>query len=92
MARREVIEINCDRCNKKEVQNLNEIRANNDPELSLKFGNEEPIVFPDLCRRCRVSLKNYIDRVRMIKLEEEDKEKQVIGYPDASNGGRNKMK
>lgn len=69
MARREVIEISCDRCNRTETQNKSEVRTGEEPEITIKMGNVK-VEYPDLCRRCRTSVKNYFDHIRMVRPDE----------------------
>ena len=68
MARREVVEVECGRCQKKEVQSKTEL-----PEARDKSGNPIPefaavfhgraVTFEDLCRTCRQTIGNYFRRI-----------------------------
>ena len=84
MARREVLEVTCDRCNKKETQDKSEVIDK--VEFSLSFRDEE-ISYDDLCIRCRGAVKGYIDR--LIKKEKDKKDKAPARPPKRSFlGGR----
>ena len=72
MARREVVEVTCDRCSKTETQNKDEA-ASDKPEFTLYFGLHE-LIYQDLCRGCRRALENYIKKITM---EEPDGKKHT---------------
>lgn len=61
MARRDVVEVTCDRCGRTETQ------ASNDKEVE---GHEVTVTFhgetysyEDLCKRCRLAVKGYFNRI-----------------------------
>lgn len=76
MARREVIEIQCDRCSKVETQAKDEIPDNTksdgsaQPELLVRYHGKKT-VYDDLCRKCRRTVENYLKRILMIEDEKE---------------------
>jgi hypothetical protein len=74
MARRNVIEVKCDRCSRKETQDSDEIPKEQGPEFEAAFHGEK-IVFNDLCRRCREAVKGYFSRV--VKKVDDQVEKTV---------------
>jgi hypothetical protein len=66
MARREVIEITCGRCGKVETQTAEELpkEDGNKLEFQLRFQGKK-ISYDDLCRRCRRTLENYVEKITM---------------------------
>jgi hypothetical protein len=62
MARREVVEVVCDRCNRKENQNVSELPSSAGPELTVTFLGETA-QFSDLCKRCRAAVRGYYCRI-----------------------------
>ena len=73
MARREVIEVTCDRCTRTETQSPDSIpkKGATGPEASFKFHDQE-VSYDDLCRRCRDSLGNYFSKIIKEKVEDEE--------------------
>ena len=61
MARREVIEVTCDRCDKKETQGKGEVTDGAD-ELKVSFRGKEK-TFADLCIRCRSAVESYFNKI-----------------------------
>lgn len=60
MARRQVLEIHCDRCGR--LENQVPDSPVTEKEFSLTFrGNK--VTFQDLCGSCRKSLANYVQRI-----------------------------
>ena len=77
MARRQVIEVTCDRCKRTETQSTDD-----DPDRRAKIGKELAITFhgqvfeyEDLCRRCRGAVENYFNK--MTKSMEDEKSPEV---------------
>jgi len=68
MARRDVIEITCDRCGRTETQSSTETPKSTGPEIEATFHGEK-LSFGDLCKRCREAVKGYFGRIA--KKEEE---------------------
>lgn len=68
MARREVIEIVCDRCNKKDLQQKEQLSE--EPELVATFLGQKT-EYKDLCVKCRDAVKGYFSR--MTKRDDEEK-------------------
>ena len=72
MARREVIEITCDRCERTETQAPGMIAARD--KMSHEFSitlHGKSIQYEDLCRSCRKTLANYYDKVIKAKVEQD---------------------
>jgi len=61
MARRQVVEIVCDRCGKLENQ-IPEGSAPAAPELDLVFRGGK-LTYQDLCQNCRKAVANYIQKI-----------------------------
>ena len=78
MARREVIELVCDRCGKKDLQEKAELLET--AELEVNFRGKR-YTYKDLCSRCREAVQGYF--MRMTKQEEEPKktEEKVESKP-----------
>jgi len=63
MARREVLEIKCDRCGRVETQGKEEILSlPTGGEFAAKFHGQE-VRYPDLCRGCRQAVANYWKKI-----------------------------
>lgn len=62
MARRDVIEITCDRCGKTETQSSTEAPKQGAPEIQATF-HDEKVTYNDLCKRCREAVKGYFTRI-----------------------------
>jgi hypothetical protein len=60
MARREVIEVQCDRCGRTETQEWSNKakEQNHDPEVEVTF-HAQTVVYEDLCERCRGACEGY---------------------------------
>ena len=81
MARRQVLEIVCDRCDRTETQPLVEGTERLDqPEFEAVFGAQK-LKFQDLCTRCRKALEGYFKSIAMQKDEKkpESKKASIIG-------------
>lgn len=70
MAKREVLEVTCDRCGRVETQPKADVHA--EVEFFMRVHGEE-VKYDDLCKRCRESLKNYAAKIRR-EVKEETKE------------------
>jgi hypothetical protein len=92
MAKREVVEVTCDRCKKTETQGKDEgvtdgvefegaLQVPGSPKLSIKYA--------DLCRNCRRSVRNYFNRIAKVE-EEKDEEKKVEKKPEIKSVISNK--
>jgi NMD protein affecting ribosome stability and mRNA decay len=95
MARREVVEIVCDRCNRTETQAPGSVakRDGMNFEFTVNFHGKQ-VQYEDLCRRCRSSLSNYYDKIIKAKddepLKAEEKPAQatsVAPTPPPKTGG-----
>lgn len=62
MARRDVIEVTCDRCSRKETQSSAEAPNGPGPEVEVTFHGDK-IIFNDLCKRCREAVRGYFTRI-----------------------------
>ena len=60
MARRKVLEVECDRCGRTETQAENPDRPH--PEFSANLHGDE-VSFEDLCAKCRDAIRNYYKRI-----------------------------
>ena len=80
MARREVLEIVCDRCQKKDLQTKDQLSE--EPELVATFRGQKT-EYKDLCLRCRDAVMGYF--TRMTKRDEEKKEPDVQAAPAAES-------
>jgi hypothetical protein len=87
MARREVIEIVCDRCSRTEL--VNPESYNTSMDLELYFGKpaegssntrEVMVIFHDLCSSCNKSVRNYIGQIRMDAKKKDDTQ-EVPPFP-----------
>jgi len=58
MARREVIEVICDRCSRTETQEPSEAGKAYETELTVTFEGET-VEYKDLCMRCRKACDGY---------------------------------
>lgn len=72
MARRDVVEVCCDRCGRTETQGATEIPTAEGPEVEATFHGEK-IAYSDLCKRCREAVRGYFSR--MAKKAEDTPEK-----------------
>ena len=72
MARREVVEVVCDRCSRTETQAPDSGPKTEGPEAKFMLHDAE-VVYQDLCRRCRDTLGNYYSKIIKAKEEEEKK-------------------
>jgi hypothetical protein len=87
MARRDVIEVTCDRCKRKETQCSTDMPTGGSPEVDATFHGER-ITFNDLCKRCREAVGGYFgrlakkvdDQTSMASLDEKDGRKKSTGF------------
>lgn len=75
MARRQVVEITCDRCGKVETQATQQVTE--ELELMVEFRGQK-IKYEDLCGRCRGAVENYFKSMTK-QLDEEDKSEGTTG-------------
>lgn len=61
MARRDVVEVVCDRCGRVETQSSDD-KGGPETEVSVTFRGETHS-YDDLCKRCRNAVKGYFDRI-----------------------------
>ena len=77
MARREVIEVLCDRCKRKDLQDKTELSDESEIEIHIRG---KVISFKDLCARCRDAVTGYVNKIT----KEDDvkaEEKPIEGKP-----------
>lgn len=82
MARREVVEIVCDRCGRTENQNASELPSSDGPELDVAFLKER-VQFNDLCKRCRDAVRGYFCRIRK-KVEDKEEIEAITSGEDSA--------
>jgi hypothetical protein len=79
MAKREVVEVTCDRCGKTETQTKDEINTESRPEFTGQSWDPKTKTlsklakYDDLCKKCRRAVGNYF--VKIIKVDEEEDSK-----------------
>jgi len=81
MARREVVEIICGRCGKVETQTADELpekEGGNKFEFQLRFQGKK-LAYDDLCRRCRRTLENYVEKIVMPPAKDKEEVKNPAG-------------
>ena len=71
MARREVLEILCDRCKKVEVVPKEVGGRENKQALSMTYYGQ-PVTYGDLCKRCRGALDSYFKKISLQQADDED--------------------
>lgn len=74
MARRQVVEIKCDRCQR--VENQEVVQASPVAEELVVTFQGQTVKYGDLCKRCREACANYFKSMTK-QLEEEKKSKEV---------------
>lgn len=81
MARRQVLEVVCDRCGRTETQDLNSSpkQGREEHELRIEF-HGKVTTYDDLCLRCRRASENYIKSLR--RETEESKENGTESQPE----------
>lgn len=82
MARRQVVEIKCDRCQRVENQENTSVPAGVEDELSVTFQGRT-IKYHDLCKRCREACANYF---KSLTKQPED-EKKAPAAPTTEKSG-----
>jgi len=68
MARREVLEVTCDRCKRNDLQEKSQLI---DTEELVTAFRGQTVRYKDLCRRCREAVEGYFKK--MVKVSEEPK-------------------
>ena len=81
MARREVLEVTCDRCKKTDLQSKDQVKE--ELELVATFHGKK-VEFDDLCTKCRSAVEGYFNR--MAKIEEPKKEPAQEKPPEKKRG------
>lgn len=78
MARREVLEVTCDRCERVETQTKSEAKKPEGVTLELKVNfRGEAAEYEDLCRRCRDAVGSYYAKI-VKKVVDKDPEKSAF--------------
>ena len=75
MARRQVLEVTCDRCKKTETQDVESVPTEGS-ELEVTFHGQS-VKYADLCKRCRSACENYYKS--LTKQSDEEKAKEPEG-------------
>jgi len=84
MARKQVLEIECDRCKKVETQPIPKgPDADKKAEVVVSFRGEE-VVYGDLCTRCRRACENYFKS--MTRQTDDDKADETEPKAAAKKG------
>lgn len=65
MGRREVIELECDRCGRVQTQGKSEVFDGEGGEFSFTFRGKT-VTYTDLCKTCRGTITNYVDRISKV--------------------------
>jgi hypothetical protein len=89
VAKKNVVEITCDRCDRTEYLDPDDVA--DVPDLELSFGGKEPVVavFGELCSSCRKTVKNLSEQIakkiswKRSKGGEEPEAKEEGGAPVA---------
>lgn len=84
MARRDVIEVTCDRCGRTETQGSTELPQVEGPEIEVSFHGER-FVYNDLCKRCRVAVEGYFSRIAKKADEQAKKSETDEDAPEAAS-------
>jgi hypothetical protein len=85
MARRQVLEVTCDRCKKTETQDIESVPEKGD-ELEVTFHGQK-VKYGDLCKRCRSACENYFKSMTKQPDEEDDKSKEPKAVPPGKPTG-----
>ena len=75
MARREVLEVKCDRCGRRDLQEKSQLI--DEPELIVTF-RKQKFEYKDLCTRCREAVEGYFRRMT----KQEEVTKPEAGAPE----------
>lgn len=65
MGRREVIELECDRCGRVQTQGKDEVFDGEGAEFTFTFRGKT-VAYTDLCKTCRGTISNYVDRISKV--------------------------
>lgn len=84
MARRDVVEVTCDRCGRVETQTSTETTKPDKYEVSVTF-HGETVSFEDLCKRCRDAVKGYFTRLAKKPDEAKPKKDNVTSIDPSEN-------
>jgi len=83
MARRQVVEVTCDRCKKTETQDT-ESAPTEGKELEVHFRGQS-VNYADLCKRCRSACENYFKSMTK-QVEEVEDPKEKVAQPPGKPG------
>lgn len=72
MARREVLQVTCDRCGNSDLQDKTQVME--ESELVITFRGETK-TYEDLCKKCRNAVKGYSDRIMKKDQPKKDEDK-----------------
>jgi len=85
MARRQVLEVTCDRCSKTETQDVESVPEKGD-ELEVTF-HGQTVKYADLCKRCRGACENYFKSLTKQPDADEEPEKKEEATPPGKPQG-----
>lgn len=88
MARREVVEVECDRCGRTETQASNDKEVEG-TEVTVTF-HGETYTYEDLCKRCRSAVKGYFDRIAKKADDQVPNDSKVTSIDPASETSERK--
>jgi hypothetical protein len=88
MARREVIEVTCDRCGRTETQSVDD-KGSAEAEVTVTF-HGETYSYDDLCKRCRNAVKGYFDRIAKKTEDQPEADPKVTSIDPASETSERK--
>lgn len=87
MARREVVEVKCDRCSKVETQGK-DVKTGDGPEFEgTMFGKK--VIYEDLCLRCRDAVGGYFKRIAKEADDQQKVEEPAVELPKKNILGLN---
>ena len=68
MARREVLEVTCDRCGKTQSQTKSEVTEKAELVITVAIKGETQVnkTYDDLCHRCRETVLNYGKKIALV--------------------------
>jgi len=92
MARREVVEVICDRCTRTDYQAPGDQPAKGESSHEFKVVlHGKKTSYADLCKSCRKTLSNYYDKIiKAPKLDDEKEPKagpESVPAPSSKTGG-----
>jgi len=89
MARRQVLEIRCDRCSKVETQDIKPGEEKPEVALLVTFQGES-VEYEDLCRRCQGAVEGYFKSMTLQSKKDEEEGPKEEELKSRFLGGRNR--